>query len=99
MNDAVSHDPSRAALNLDDAELDALRKRLRRAQGQIGGIITMLEQGRDCRAIVQQLAAVNSALDKTGFIMLEKALRQCVTNPDHSTDDIKTLEQLFLSLS
>ncbi len=41
--------------------------RLRRAQGQLGAVISMVEQGKDCRSVVTQLSAVSSALDKAGF--------------------------------
>ena len=44
------------ALNPD--ELGAVANRLRRAQGQIGGVMRMIEQGRDCKDIVTQLVAV-----------------------------------------
>lgn len=42
-------------------------KRLRRAEGQIRGVIAMLEEGRDCSDVVTQLAAVSRALDRAGF--------------------------------
>ena len=37
--------------------------RLRRAQGQLGAVISMVEQGKDCRSVVTQLSAVSSALE------------------------------------
>ena len=40
--------------------------RLRRVNGQLGGIIRMIEQGRDCQDVVQQLAAVGRAVDRVG---------------------------------
>ena len=42
-------------------------RRLRRAEGQIAGVIRMLESGRDCKEIVTQLAAVSKAVDRAGF--------------------------------
>ena len=52
---------------IDPAELEATLKRLKRVQGQIGGIITMIEQGRDCREIVTQVAAASKALANSGL--------------------------------
>ena len=45
-------------------EIDSVKKRLARAQGQLGGIIKMLEEGRECTDVLTQLAAANSAISK-----------------------------------
>ena len=66
-------------MQLDTAELAGVLKRLKRAQGQIGGIIKMIEDGRDCADIVTQLAAVSKALDRAGFAVIATGLRQCLT--------------------
>ena len=44
-------------LELEGADLKAVLNRLRRAQGQISGVIRMIEEGRDCEDVVTQLAA------------------------------------------
>ena len=44
--------------------------RLKRAQGQLGGIIAMVESGRDCADIVTQLAAVSKAIERAGWSLL-----------------------------
>ena len=72
--------------------------RLRRAEGQIGGVIRMLEQGRDCKDVVTQIAAVSRALDKAGFSVVASGLKQCLANDD-STLDVAAMEKLFLSLA
>ena len=46
-------------VQLDPHEMEAVVRRLKRAQGQIGGIVKMIEEGRDCQDIVNQLAAVS----------------------------------------
>jgi len=87
-------------MQLDTEELSGVVKRLRRAEGQIGGVIRMIEDGRDCRDIVTQLAAVSKALDRAGFAVIATGLRQCLTeNPDGSGMDTAELEKLFLSLA
>jgi DNA-binding FrmR family transcriptional regulator len=86
------------ALNPD--ELGAVANRLRRAQGQIGGVLRMIEQGRDCKDIVTQLVAVNHALDRAGFAIIASSLTQCLAQPDGAgSADAQTLEKLFLSLA
>jgi DNA-binding FrmR family transcriptional regulator len=74
--------------------------RLKRAQGQLGGVIRLIEEGRDCREVVTQLAAVNKALDRAGFAIISANLRECMTSPEGMLDeDHAVLEKLFLSLA
>jgi DNA-binding FrmR family transcriptional regulator len=87
-------------VELNPDEMGAVVNRLRRAQGQIGGILRMIEAGRDCQDIVTQLAAVNRALDRAGFAIIATSLKQCLSEPDGADSvDTKTLEKLFLSLA
>ena len=75
-------------------------KRLRRAEGQLAGVIRMLEAGRDCEDVVTQLAAVSRALDRAGFAIIATGLRQCLIEGNDIEDlDVQRLEKLFLSLA
>lgn len=85
-------------MQLEDEATAAALRRLRRAHGQLGGVIRMLEEGRDCRDLVTQLSAVSSALDRAGFSIIAAGLRQCLADPDSAMDQ-KELERLFLSLA
>lgn len=78
------------------ATLEAIR-RLRRVEGQLGGIIRMLEEGRDCQAIAQQLSAANRALDRAGMKLLASQLRYCLTADDPEFDP-QTAEDLLVNL-
>ncbi len=80
----------------DDARA-AVLNRLRRAQGQLAGVIAMVESGRECRDIVTQLAAVSKALDRAGFKIVASNMRQCL-NGD-SPMSTEELERLFLTLA
>jgi len=85
----------------EDAVGDVV-KRLRRAEGQIRGVIAMLESGRDCADVVTQLAAVSRALDRAGFKVIASGLQQCVTaqaDGEDRTVDMEQMEKLFLSLA
>ncbi|GAB7037666.1 MULTISPECIES: metal-sensitive transcriptional regulator [Catenuloplanes] len=89
-------------MEIDGDALTDVVKRLRRAEGQIRGIITMLESGRDCADVVTQLAAVSKALDRAGFKIIATGLRQCVTAERDGAEpslDVARLEKLFLSLA
>ena len=81
-------------------DVSAVVRRLRRAEGQIAGVIRMLEEGRDCRDVVLQVAAVSRALDKAGFAIVASGLRRCLAIPDEAgAVDPAELERLFLSLA
>jgi DNA-binding FrmR family transcriptional regulator len=87
-------------VELNPDEMGAVVNRLRRAQGQIGGILRMIEQGRDCKDIVTQLAAVNRAVDRAGFALLASSLKQCLAEPGGAESaDAQSLEKLFLTLA
>ena len=74
--------------------------RLRRAQGQIGGVLRMIEEGRDCEDIVTQVAAVSRALDRAGYAIIATGLKQCLTDSGGAdTVDSEKMEKLFLSLA
>jgi DNA-binding FrmR family transcriptional regulator len=81
-------------------ELTEALKRLKRAQGQIGGVIRMIEDGRDCEDVVTQLAAAGRALDRAGVAIISTGLRHCLTQSGGvETVDSAKMEKLFLSLA
>ena len=86
-------------MKLDQDEMQSVLRRLKRAQGQLGGIITMIEEGRECQDIVTQMAAVSKAIDRAGFATVAQGLRQCMADPDEDGVDVATMEKLFLSLA
>ncbi len=85
-------------MQLDSTELTPVNNRLKRAQGQLAAVTRMLEEGRDCKDVVTQLAAVSKALDRAGFAIISTGLEQCLAKQDNSLDK-KELEKLFLSLA
>lgn len=85
-------------MELDDETMASVVKRLKRAQGQIGGVIKMIEEGRDCADVVTQLAAASRALDRAGFKIIATGLEQCESGAN-GTADRAQLERLFLSLA
>lgn len=87
-------------MDVNPDELAKVINRLKRAQGQIGGIIKMIEDGRDCKDVVTQLAAVGKAVDRAGFAIIATGLRECIASPDGDSEvDAAELEKLFLSLA
>ncbi len=84
--------------NPDPAEVKAVLNRLRRAQGQLAAVISMVEDGRDCRDIVTQLSAVSKAIYRAAFKVVAVNLRACVTGENPGGPDEGELEKLFMSL-
>ncbi len=86
----------------DDETQALVLNRLRRAHGQLAGVISMIENGRNCKDVVTQLAAVSRALDKAGFKIVATGLRECITGDAADSSDPLTeaeLEKLFLALA
>jgi DNA-binding FrmR family transcriptional regulator len=85
----------------DEDTVTAVLNRLRRAQGQLNGVISMIEQGRDCKDVITQLAAVSRALDRAGFKIVASGLRECHTGSagNGSSMTEAELEKLFLTLA
>ena len=86
---------------LQDAEqIDAISKRMKRAHGQMGAVVRMLEEGRNCEDIVMQMAAVNKALNTAAFTLISASLKECIEeNKSNSQAVTDKLQKLFLSLA
>lgn len=87
-------------VSLDMDDMGPVINRLRRTQGQIGGVVRLIEEGRDCKDVVTQLAAASRALDRAGFAIVSSGLQECLTSPDGVNEDDKAaMEKLFLTLA
>lgn len=63
-------------------------KRLARTAGQVAGISRMIDDGRHCTEVLQQIAAVQKALDAVGNIVLRNYLERCVTTAIEGGDPL-----------
>ena len=85
-----SHQHTRAVVN-----------RLARAIGHLERVKAMVEEGRDCSEVLIQLAAVRSALNNTGKVILKDHLEHCIVeaveNHDHATiEELKRAIEQFV---
>jgi DNA-binding FrmR family transcriptional regulator len=71
---------------------DAVRRRLRRIEGQVRGIEGMVEADRYCIDVVTQVTAIQAALDKVALELLEDHARHCVIDAADGDQDEKTQE-------
>ena len=94
--------PAPRPVKLDDDVRAELHRRLRRIEGQVRGIQQMLDDERECRDVVTQLAAATKALEQVGFRMLAAGLASCLEDPDRSAAEgypVAEVERLFLKLA
>ena len=86
---------------LSDEELViAISKRIKRAQGQLGAISRMLEEGRNCEEIVTQMSAVSKAVNTAAFTLISASLKECIVEGNSNSDEVTAqLQKLFLSLA
>jgi DNA-binding FrmR family transcriptional regulator len=89
-------------MQLDEATIAEVIPRLRRVEGQVAGIARMVESDRECRDVVQQIAAASKALDRVAYKMLAAHLRSCLLDEESAAASGYTpqeLEKLFMSLA
>lgn len=89
-------------MQLNDATIAAVMPRLRRIEGQIAGIARMVESNRECRDVVQQIAAASKALDRVAYKMLAAHLKSCLLDEESAAASGYTpqeLEKLFMTLA
>ena len=84
----------------EQERLAEIIKRLSRAQGQLGGIIKMLETGRSCDEVITQIAAVGKAIDTAAFTLISSSLKECIQEDRSDADAVSAqLQRLFLILA
>ncbi len=89
-------------MKIEENASEEVIRRLRRIEGQVGGIIRMLQERRDCADIVTQLAAASRALDRAGFKLLATGMQQCMAASaagEVEPMSPEQMEKLFLSLA
>ncbi|OIJ14604.1 cytoplasmic protein [Anaerobacillus arseniciselenatis] len=81
---------------------DKVKNRLKRIEGQVRGIIKMMDEEKDCQDVVTQLAAVRNALDRTiGVVVsvnLEDCIRKQIENGEDTDETIKEAVNLLVKI-
>ncbi len=68
--------------------------RLKRVEGQVKGVQRMIEQGKRCPDVLDQVAAARTALYNAGVLILETHARECIFGDDESKAAEERLEEL-----
>ena len=97
MEDAMDErmDEARCERRVDSYRADKARilARLRRMEGQVRGIIRMVEEDRYCVDILIQLSSVIAAARSVGLVLLEDHIRGCVLNAEDKEAAIQELTE------
>lgn len=63
---------------------DQMKNRIKRIEGQLRGILKMMEEGKDCKEVITQLSASRSAIDRTIGVIVSSNLVECVRNAEQT---------------
>ncbi len=85
-------------MQLQSPEVKAeLTTRLRRIEGQVRGVQKMVEDERDCSEILQQMAAIRSAVHQASLVLARAYAARCLLEPGQGDMDAM-LDQLMATL-
>ncbi|PEL14342.1 metal-sensitive transcriptional regulator [Bacillus sp. AFS017336] len=68
---------------------DKMKNRIKRIEGQIRGILKMMEENKDCKEVVTQLSAIRSAVDRTVGVVVSSNLVECVQEAENNANKSK----------
>ncbi|QSS99465.1 metal-sensing transcriptional repressor [Pontibacillus sp. ALD_SL1] len=78
-----------------DEEKQKVLNRLKRIEGQVRGIQKMIEEDRYCVDVLVQISAINAALKKVGFSLMERHTNHCVADAIHKGDGDEAIQELI----
>jgi len=86
---------------VEDAERKRIINRLKRLEGQIRGLQSMLESGKECEAVLTQIMAAKSALNQVGMHIIGHSMKNCLIDDEEKTRDelIDEAIKVFLKYS
>lgn len=69
----------------------AVTNRLKRIEGQLRGVLRMMEDEKDCKAIVTQLSAIRSAVDRTVGVIVTDNLLNCIEQANEYNEPVENV--------
>jgi len=70
---------------------DQVKNRIKRIEGQLRGILKMMEENKDCKEVITQLSAVRSAVDRTVGVVVSSNLVECVLEAEKNGENTDQL--------
>lgn len=78
-----------------EEEIENMLKRLRRIEGQVRGVQKMITENRYCIDILVQISAINAALNKVGYQLLERHVNHCVKKAIREGNGEESIRELM----
>ena len=84
----------------NEEQIAAIVNRIKRAQGQLGAVARMIEEGRSCEEVVTQISAASKAINTAAFNLISSSLEECIIAGNKNQDEVtEKLQKLFLTLA
>src|SRR5690625_3469900 len=64
-----------------------MKNRVKRIEGQLRGILKMMEETKDCKEVITQLSAARTAIDRTIGVLVSSNLIECVQRANESGEE------------
>lgn len=80
---------------LTEKEKHDMRQRLKKVSGQINGIDKMVDEGRYCVDIIQQVLAARAALNKVAMLILESHAKSCIVRAVKEERGEESIDELM----
>ena len=77
---------------------DKVRNRVKRMEGQLRGILKMMEEGKDCKDVITQLSAVRSGVDRSIGLIVSQNLIECIQNANGDEEALNESVQEAVNL-
>lgn len=77
---------------------DKVRNRVKRMEGQLRGILKMMDEGKDCKDVITQLSAVRSGVDRSIGLIVSQNLIECIQNANGDEEALNESVQEAVSL-
>lgn len=75
-----------------------VKNRVKRIEGQLRGILRMMEENKDCKEVITQLSATRSAIDRTIGVVVSSNLVECVQKAEEKGQDTESLVKEAVNL-
>jgi DNA-binding FrmR family transcriptional regulator len=72
---------------------DQIKNRVKRIEGQLRGILRLMEEDKDCKDVITQLSAARTAIDRTIGVIVSSNLVECVRKADETSE--RSAEELI----
>ncbi|TMU87331.1 metal-sensitive transcriptional regulator [Bacillus sp. BHET2] len=75
-----------------------IKNRIKRVEGQLRGIVRMMDQGDDCKDVITQLSAAKTALDRSVGLIVSMNLVECVKDSQETGENTEELVKEAVNL-